>query len=283
MILVTGANGVVGRPLVLKLAELNTNYLSVSRKQLENHLQWDLGSDLNAEQRAGLIGCTELLHCAPIWLLPRHLPVLYDRGVRRVVAFSSTSVISKRESSSPEEQCLVSRLSEAESDLKRFCSEHEVQLTILRPSMIYGYGQDQNVSHIARFIKRRGFMVLIGGAYGLRQPVHADDLVFAMLAVRDNRACFGKTYNLAGAEALTYREMVKRIFSGLNRRAKFILVPLWFLRIALRAARWFKVFDYTPEMADRMNQDLSYSNEAAEKDFSYHPQAFLVNPNRDLP
>ena len=290
MILLTGANGVVGRPMAEHLAVLGTAVLCVSRSPqvsaqqgLQQGLQWDLQQAASTEIESRLSACETLIHCAPIWLLPLHLDTLQQAGVQRLIVFSSTSIISKTNSTDPSEQHLVSQLSSSEQALRAACDNNSMHLTILRPSMIYGYGRDQNVMKIAAFIHRYGFMVLVGRAAGLRQPVHADDLVKAVMQIMDLPSSYARTYNLAGAEQLNYRQMVERIFTALEKPKRIVCLPLWLYQIALRLAAMLTNFSYSPEMATRMAEDLSYDYSAASADFGYQPQAFLQQPHRDLP
>lgn len=282
MILVVGANGVVGTPLCEQLTAKNMVFKRVSRSDGPSTIKWDLTKPLSAALIESLAGVNTLIHCAPIWLLSPHIETLHSVGVKRMVVFSSTSVLSKQASSDSTEQRLVAQLSSGESSLNNYTLSHDLKVTILRPSMIYGYGRDQNVSHIARFIKKYGLMILMGKASGLRQPVHCDDLVRACIAVIDEPKCYSRTYNLAGAEVLSYRSMVERIFKGLSRKPFIISIPLTLFRVGLRAASLLGTFSYTPEMANRMNQDLAYDYQSASDDFAYEPQRFLEQPQRDL-
>lgn len=283
MILLTGANGVVGQPMAEHLQAVGAVMQSVSRKPSEQQLQWNLHHNPSLATLEALSGCTQLIHCAPIWLLPAHLEKLYALGIRRMVVFSSSSVISKQHSAEPQEQELVVLLETAEQDIQKFCEQTEMRFTIFRPSLIYGRCLDENITHIANFIKKRGFMLLAGQAKGLRQPVQADDLVTAALTVIDHPNTVNKIYTLAGAEQLSYRAMVERIFVGLQKTPRVISVPLWLFRLALKTASLLGSFNYTAQMANRMNQDLAYSNQAAMDDFGYDPQPFLSQPERDLP
>lgn len=285
MILVTGANGVVGTPLCEVLTTNGTSFLKVSRSNHnsdESIMQWDLARSFEHEDRKSLLTVDTLIHCAPIWLLPQHLKIFAECGIRRMVVFSSTSVISKTKSLNVHEQRLVRQLSSSEDELLSFCEGHEIDITILRPSMIYGYAKDQNIMKIAKFINKFGFMFLVGAANGLRQPVHASDLVQCAISILGVKSTYGKTYNLAGGEVLTYREMVERIFLGLNKKARIISLPLVLFRFALSIAAKLTRFSFTPEMADRMNQNLVYDNAIANNDFSFEPEKFLVSPTRDL-
>lgn len=289
MILVTGANGVVGAPLCEQLSVEGRAFIRVSRKPQSNlkssnatALTWNLERAPDEQQSAQLAKITTIIHCAPIWLLAGQLKALADTSLNRLIVFSSTSVISKHSSADNQEQTLVNQLAQAERAIAEYCARQGWRLTILRPSMIYGYGRDQNVAHIARFIRRYGVMFVVGKASGKRQPVHCDDLVQASLAVIDRQVTVAKTYNLAGGEVLSYREMVTRIFQSLGKPPRIVSLPLWFFRFSLRLASPFSNFNYTPEMANRMNQDLDYDQSSAINDFGYAPQGFLNNPQRDL-
>lgn len=284
MILVTGARGVVGAPLVERLEQEGRAYLSVSRASSAGHnqLQWDLHEPAEPEVLQAMAQVDVLIHCAPIWLLAERLIDLQQTNLKRIVVFSSTSVLSKVDSTNKQEQGLVAQLKQAEHNITEFCLKHDWQLTILRPSLIYGYGRDQNISHIAGMIKRFGFMILVGQGTGKRQPVHADDLVEASLAVLENPECIGKVYNLAGNEVLSYRAMVERVFIGLEKKPRIVALPLMLVRLVLGLAAKISSFSYTPEMADRMNQNMNYDFSEAQTDFAYRPQAFLVKPQRDL-
>ena len=285
MILVTGANGVVGLPLCSALEECEIPFLKISRSKLnktQSIIQWDLEKPVTNSILEQLALADTIIHCAPIWLLPQHLNTLDKCGIQRMIVFSSTSVISKTKSTNLQEQALVKQLSSSENELRSYCENQGIDLTILRPSMIYGCGNDQNVMKIAKFINRFGFMFLVGEAKGLRQPIHANDLVDVAINILDNNVTYGKTYNLAGGEVVTYRKMVELIFIALDKSVIIFPLPLFLYRFALLIAEKVTRFSFTPDMANRMNQDLDYDISSAKDDFSFKPQKFLISPERDL-
>ena len=286
MIVVTGAKGVVGAPLCVELSRAGRQFIEVSRQgSPENTIKWDLSltagsQSLNIEHL--LEGATCLIHCAPIWLLPSNLSLLKRAGITQIVVFSSTSVLSKRNSENKVEQQLVSQLASSENAIIQFCCNEEIDLTILRPSLIYGYGRDQNVSHIARFIRRYKFMILVGEASGLRQPVHADDLVSTALTCLNKPSRRQVAYNLAGRDILTYKQKVERIFTAISYNVRIVAIPLTLFRLALVCANKIGRFSYTAEMADRMSQNLDYDYSDAARDLAFTPQGFLEVPERDI-
>ena len=124
---------------------------------------------------------------------------------------------------------MLKALADAEQKIVAACERNNVAWTILRPTLIYAEGRDINITPLSRLIRRFGFMPLVGGAPGLRQPVHAEDLAIGAIAAASSPAAVNKFYSLPGGETLSYREMIGRIFDGLRmpRRPVQIPVGLW--------------------------------------------------------
>src|SRR6185312_15824799 len=99
----------------------------------------------------------------------------------RVIATSSMSAETKRDSAMPAERALAQQLRDGEQALAAACARHGAPWTVLRPTLIYGAGLDKSLSPIARRAWRTRVFPLPAGR-GLRQPVHADDIALAVLA-----------------------------------------------------------------------------------------------------
>ncbi len=95
----------------------------------------------------------------------------------------------------------------------------------MRPTLIYSEGRDINISPLSRLIRRFGFMPIVGGAPGLRQPVHAEDLAIGAISAAASPAAANKIYSLTGGETLSYREMIGRIFDGVRLPRRTVSVP----------------------------------------------------------
>lgn len=210
----------------------------------------------------------------PLWLLPPHVPALAAAGATRLIAFSSTSVFAKADSRDPAERALARRLSEAESALADACEASGIPWTVLRPTLIYGGGRDQNVSAVARFIQRFGFFPVAHPASGLRQPVHADDLALAAVAAIANPTAFNRAFNLPGGETLSYRDMVAHIFAGLGRTPRILPLPSGLLQAALPLVQDRLPHRYSPALFLRMNQDLAFDATEAREALGYAPRSF---------
>lgn len=268
-VLVAGATSLIGRFLLSRAEAAGLSPLALSRR----------GGDLQADLTQGqalaevLPPIRRMTSLAPIWLLPAALPVLADKGLERLVAFSSTSRFTKAASPLPEERAVADKLARAEDEVTAVCAQRGIAWTLLRPTLIYAEGEDQNVSRLAGLIRRFGVLPLSGDGRGRRQPVHADDLAAAALAALETPAAFNKAYDLPGGETLTYREMCLRIFAALGRPPRILSAPPAVWSAAFALARPF-LPGATAAMGARMAEDLVFDPEPAKRDFGYAPRDF---------
>lgn len=285
---VVGGTSTVGRWLLNKLQAKGGKVQALTRK-----LQHDPGTDklswhrLQTPLNEFLQPSTILFYLAPIWTLTEYLPGLPELGIKRIIVFSSTSRFTKQMSNDDSEQNTVHRLVSSEQQIIEFCHQHNIAWTILRPTLIYGdmctddpTAMGKALAAIVKMIKMFHFFPLVGKGQGLRQPVHAEDLAEACLAVMSNEHTYNKCYNLSGGEQLTYQQMIAKIFNVLDMKPWFLSVPLWVIRGMLLILKIFPQYRFlTPEMANRMNQDMVFDHVAAQQDFGYQPRVFLAAKN----
>ncbi|MEM7018063.1 MAG: NAD-dependent epimerase/dehydratase family protein [Pseudomonadota bacterium] len=276
-IIVAGASNQIGYFLLPRLSQAGHQVIALSRQQHQDEyvdIEW-VQLDLHAA--TPLVPETDAwVHAGPLHLLPSILRKLPEgRCPQRVIAFSSTSRLSKVDSQDSAETLIAQQLASAEAELRAICDERDIAWTVFRPTLIYGCGRDANVTFIANFIKRFGFFPLVGKGQGLRQPVHADDLAIACTQALDRVKTYGQTYALSGGQTLSYRAMVRMIFQALGHRSRTLPVPLFLFNVALQIVRLLPRYrQLSPAMLTRMNQDLCFPHETATLDFDYQPRTF---------
>jgi nucleoside-diphosphate-sugar epimerase len=282
-----GATSLVGQCLLPLLSQSGWEVTAFSRRPMtssDRNVQWIRISDDHHGTFAGEFGQIDLWICvAPIWVLPDYFRMLEMLGARRIIAVSSTSRFTKNNSSAPDEKVTAHKLSESEDRLQTWARTRGVAWIILRPTLIYGWGQDKNISEIIRLIRRFGFFPLAGQAHGLRQPIHAEDVAIACLSALEKSAIVNHAYNLSGGEILTYREMINRLFTALGRKPRIITVPLGFFRMAASVLHYVPRYrHWTAQMAERMNADLVFDHKEAVRDLNFSPRKFQLD-SKDLP
>jgi nucleoside-diphosphate-sugar epimerase len=279
-----GATSLVGKAAIPLLLAAGRHVIAFSRRQHAGPANGDVTWErTDAPSGDDGVPIEQWLCVAPIWVLPDYFALLERRGVRRVVALSSTSRYTKLDSSDSSEREVVRRLAEAEAAVQAWAERNQVEWVVLRPTLIYGYGQDKNVAEIIRVIRRLGFFPLLGKAMGLRQPIHAEDVAQAGIAALDAPAAANQAYNLSGGETLPYREMVSRIFLALGRPPRFVGVPLFAITILVNCCRVIPRFrKWSPSMAQRMNLDMVFDHTPASRDLGFSPRQFHLS-NDDIP
>jgi nucleoside-diphosphate-sugar epimerase len=274
-VLVLGATSLIGRYLLPRLAAVRAVTVALSRRgqgEDPGGVRWIQG-DLDAPQAIAFPYTETAFGLCPIWKLPPALPALKTAGVRRLLAFSSTSVSVKAASSDSSERRVAAQLAEAEAAVRAFCEANDIAWTLLRPTLIYSEGLDGNVSRLARMVERLGVLPLAGKGRGLRQPVHAEDLAWAATAAAASPLTAGRAYDLPGGETLTYKQMVERIFLGLDRTPRILRAPLPLWRLGFRLAGG-RLSGATAAMGERMDQDLVFDGAPAARDFGWAPRMF---------
>lgn len=279
-VLVVGATNQIGYFLLPLLKDHHVFALSRKKYQDSNTITW-IQDDLENLTHTNIetLSITTVIYIGLISLSENLLSRLPH--LERVIAFSSTSALTKINSSSTKDRALAQNLLKGEEMLMEYCTVHKINLTIFRPTLIYGIQRDKNVNFITEFIKKYHFFPLLGEAKGLRQPVHAHDLALAVINSLNNEKTFGKIYNLTGAETLSYYEMVLRIFDSIGKKPIIIKIPYKVFYLLVKILKIIpKYRQLTTGMIDRLNQDLCFDMSEAQKDLTYNPKQFI--PNKDF-
>jgi nucleoside-diphosphate-sugar epimerase len=272
--LVIGGSGLVGGYLVDHLARRHGRVFAISRspRSTTAGVEW-IHADLTRPDTLKLPDFTTLYCTCDAVLLAKALPLILSSSVNRVVALSSTSVLTKQDTEVAEERETIRKLTDAEQTIAKLCDQRRVSWTILRPTLIYAEGRDTNITPLSRLIRRVGFMPVVGGARGLRQPVHAEDLAIGAIAAAESPAASNKFYSLPGAETLPYREMVGRVFDGMGRPRRLVSVPPWLWRVIFAMAKpLFPTANVA--MGLRMMKDMTFDATPAVEDFGWNPRRF---------
>lgn len=204
------------------------------------------------------------------------------KNTSHIICFSSTSKFTKSSSSSRFYKSLVKDFVEGEKYIEESSKTYGFKFNIIRPTLIYGFGIDSNISSIIRFIKKYKVFPIYKNGCGLRQPVHVEDLANSVLSLLHNgKKSYNKAYDLSGGETLSYYSMVERIFEVLDRHP--IIIGTRFLPILMYiGGKLVGSKIVHREVALNMQKDFTFSHKDATKDFGYNPRGFLDNGIMDI-
>jgi nucleoside-diphosphate-sugar epimerase len=170
-------------------------------------------------------GVDTLLGLGPLDALARWLERAQPASLARIVALGSTGREHKRHSPDARERDEAMRLQAAEDALLAFGARHGAQVTVLRPTLLYGNGLDRSLTPLARAARRWRLLPLPANATGLRQPVHVEDVAQAVLDCLEAPASFGRGLDLPGGEALGFDAMLARYLRVHAAGARVLRVP----------------------------------------------------------
>ena len=278
-VLVTGATSMIGRYLLPQLRNAGFEVLAISRQfrpELDSPgITWYSSEFIKKVPEDEFFGIEAVFHLAPIWTLQPLLVKYRMLGCKRLIGFSSMSVVTKERSNHLYELNMVRSQREGEQQALEYCKKHKMNVTLFRPTMIYGGPEGKNIDMIKRFIRRIGFFPIVGRGSGKRQPVHAEDLAIAALNALEFDSVDGKLLTLSGEEILSYHQMISRLFQCEGKPPRFIPIPVRLMRGLLTLASWLPNKRFlTPEMANRVNQDMEADCSEARELINFNPRPF---------
>ncbi|MBI1865743.1 MAG: complex I NDUFA9 subunit family protein, partial [Nitrospirae bacterium] len=131
--------------------------------------------------------------------------------------------------------------------------------TILRPSLVYGPGDDFT-ARLADVIRLSPAVPVLGSGKSRFQPIYVHDMTACLAGATDD-AHAGRTFEIGGPDVLTLDQIVEEIAQALGRRRSFVHVPFPFVR---PAARLFEIFLPSPPVTVDQLTMLGEDNVCAE-------------------
>ncbi len=266
-VLVLGGSSQIGHFLLPRLLASGESVLALSRQPRAQPagVRW-LHGQLPHDVPA-LPPLSAILSFGPLPALAEWLAAAPLTQAPRVIATSSMSAESKRESRVPAERAIARQLRDGEHALARACDRHGCAWTVLRPTLVYGAGLDKSLTPIARRAMRTRLFPLPAGR-GLRQPVHADDIAQAVLAALACPASAGRVLPIGGGERLPAAEMFARVRHSLPQATVPLPLPAWLLRLGQRALPRLR------GPLQRLEADLLADNGELQRVLGIHPRPF---------
>lgn len=275
MLLVIGVTGHTGKYFLQELVKnkYKEKIRFLIRKEKEEAILKDTG--LNYETIYGDLenieslkrACKDIDQILEIYNIRYSLNVLevaIQNNVKRIIFVHTTGIFSKYKMASEEYKII-------EKEVIEKSKNNNIDITILRPTMIYGDICDHNISKFIKMMDKMRIYPMIAGGKAEIQPVNARDLGRAYYQVLINpEKTKNKNYNLSGEKPIMIKNMLKLILKYLDKKTIFIPIPMF---ISITVAYILKILTFGKkdivEKVLRMNETRIFSNEEARRDFGY--------------
>ncbi len=254
-VLVTGANGFVGRALCAALAAAGHSVRMAVRAAQPDLPGAVAVGDIGpaTDWRAALDGMgtvvhlaarTHVLHETAIDPLAEYRRINVGgtermarsaaaMGVRRLVFLSSVKVngestmarpFTESDAPHPEDAYGISKL-EAEQALSRIAAETSLEVVVLRPPLVYGPGVKGNFLRLMRLVAR-GVPLPLGAIRNRRSLVYVGNLADAIVKAVEAPRAAGATYLVADGEHVSTPELVRGLARALDVKPRLLSLPL---------------------------------------------------------
>lgn len=159
-------------------------------------------------------------------------------GVKRLVYVSSIKVngertegmqsFSESDPPAPQDSYGVSKW-QAEQALQRIAHETGLEIVIVRPPLVYGPGVKGNFGSLLAAIYE-GLPLPLAGANNARSLLYVDNLIDALIACATHPSAAGQTYLVSDGEAVSTAALADKIAKALHRPNRSFYFPPGVLR-----------------------------------------------------
>jgi nucleoside-diphosphate-sugar epimerase len=303
-VLVSGANGFVGRALCPYLSSMGHTVVPVVRRPcgmerehiVSNQVSWtralkDCDSVVHLAGRAHIMQeqeCDSLFafRAANVDITLEFANRAIEAGVRRFV-FMSTIKVNGEETvpgfsfkpddrPAPRDAYAISKW-EAEQGLRAIADKTGLEVIIIRPPLIYGPGVKGNFASLIHWVKS-GMPLPLGAIHNRRSMIALDNLVNFTALCADIDAspnAKGQVFLVSDGEDVSTTELLRRVAKAYGCNSRLLPVPDGIMRIAARLMG-------KSSLADRLLGSLVIDDSKARELLGWHPQVSMDKQLRKM-
>jgi nucleoside-diphosphate-sugar epimerase len=285
MILITGAGGFVGTAVVAELAKQRVSYRAVTREPRDGY--FCIGDITpSTDWTAALEGVDAIIHLASrahvmnetfadpaadlgsvnVGSTLNLARQAIQAGAKRLVFISSIKVngestqpgnpFTPEDKPNPQNPYAQSKL-DAEQGLFAQCAESGLEVTVIRPPLVYGPGVKANFATMVDWVNR-GIPLPLGAVNNKRSFVFVSNLADLIIASTTHPKAAGEVFLVSDGEDISTTELFKRIAHALGRPSWMVPIPVPFLTMAAAALGQRAI---TSRLTDSLQVDISKTRE----------------------
>ena len=258
-IMLTGATGFIGKSLVFELLQQNFN-VSIAVRQKTNlfpckvkqFVVGDFGDNPDFSASLAKVDC--VIHLAGrahvidkiktselngFRNINRDLTLhlakqAIDSGVKRFLFLSSIRVNGNQnnkpfletDTPNPQESYAISKY-EAEQDLMRLSQDTGLEVAIIRPPLVYGYGAPGNFGRLVKWVGAKLILPLpLGSVKNARSLIAIDNLVSFIITCIAHKNAANEVFFISDREDLSTTQLLRKIAKAFNKKIFLLPIPV---------------------------------------------------------
>ena len=164
-----------------------------------------------------------VISLAPIWEISK---LLIEKNVifSKILAISSTSIMSKIESKNNKDRILSEKYLMGEKKIIELCKIRKANYLIYRTTMLWGYNYDKNISKLIKIAKKFRFLIYPFPSDGLRAPIHFKSLASFLERKISNLDSWESGIIILAGEK---RHKLHEIISIISKKYKALMIPIF--------------------------------------------------------
>lgn len=257
-ILITGSTGFVGRQLCVRLISGGHELRRADRNRSSSEntvVIGDIGAETDWEQ--ALADIDTVVHLAArAHVLNESTEDSLDAfrkvntqgtlrlarqsgqtGVKRFIFISSIGVngnqttepFTEQDIPAPHDLYAISKF-EAEQGLQEIATQSAMEVTIIRPPLVYGPNAPGNFGSLVHWLSK-GIPLPLGSIHNQRSLVALDNLVDFIITCINHPAAANQTFLVADGEDLSTTDLLRRVGQAMGKPARLIPVPMRMLKL----------------------------------------------------
>lgn len=301
-ILVTGANGFVGRALCEALIKQGTSVKATCRdaksidlagckvvqmQSIDAETEWTASLDsvhtvIHLAARVHVMNDHAINPLEEFRKVNLHGTVNLARqaaraGVKRFIYVSSIKVngeytkagkpFTEVDITNPTDAYAVSKF-EAEQALLQIAQQAGMEVVIIRPPLVYGPGVKANFANMMQMLQR-GIPLPFGAIQNKRSFVYVGNLVNFILRCVEHQAAANQIFLVSDGHDLSTKELLLNCAQALKVKVRLLPIPVWLLK-------FFAIIFGKKEMAQRLCDNLQVNISKAEYLLNWTPSISII-------
>ncbi len=255
-VLVTGATGFVGGYICAALIESGHEVIALSRASqpdLRAGVTAAVGDVITGEGlAAATAGVNAVIHL--VGIIREKGGLTFERvhveGTRNVIEAAQTANVSRfvHMSALGADAAAESGYQSSKGRAEALVRESDLAWTILRPSLIFGVGDDFFGGTLRELVKLPPVIPVVGKGDQPFRPIWAVDVATAFARALERPATTGASFDLVGPREYTLRELLLAVRATLQVNKPMVNVPLPLMRVGVTL---FKLLPNPPITRDQ--------------------------------